>query len=104
MCYIIPVIFGFLLSSSVNAFAADIDVIVYADNNYAPYSYEEGVAVKGIYSEILKSAFSRIDGYKVKIKSVPWKRGCYIQGLSATLGFKDFIGSFEVKTFSGSIV
>ena len=29
---------------------------------------------------------------------------CYIQGLSATLGFKDFIGSFEVKTFSGSIV
>ena len=28
----------------------------------------------------------------------------YIQGLSATLGFKDFIGSFEVKTFSGSIV
>ena len=29
---------------------------------------------------------------------------CYIQGLSATLGFKDFIGSFEVKTFSGTIV
>ena len=43
---------------------------------------------------------------------IPWSEfqeiaeilGRHIQGLSATLGFKDFIGSFEVKTFSGSIV
>ncbi len=75
MCNIFSAIFVFLLASSVNTFAADIDVIVYADNNFPPYSYEEGGAVKGIYSEILKTAFSRMDGYKVNIKAVPWKRG-----------------------------
>ncbi|WP_394392107.1 substrate-binding periplasmic protein [Shewanella woodyi] len=55
--------------------AAEIAVEVYADDSYPPYSYIEKGELKGIYTEILQKAFSRMEGYKVKIKPVPWKRG-----------------------------
>lgn len=54
---------------------AKIEVVIYSDNNYPPYSYEEEKEAKGIYTEILKTAFSRMDGYNVQIKPIPWKRG-----------------------------
>jgi len=50
-------------------------VVVYCDNNYAPYSYVENGKVTGIYADIFKEAFSRMTGYSVTIKPVPWKRG-----------------------------
>jgi len=56
------------------ALSSDIDVEIYADDSYPPYSYNEGGELKGIYTEILKKAFSRMEGYKVKINAVPWKR------------------------------
>ncbi|MDP6777882.1 MAG: ABC transporter substrate-binding protein [Candidatus Latescibacteria bacterium] len=55
--------------------AAQTDVVVYADENYPPYSYRESGEAQGIYAEILKAAFGRMDGYRVTIKPVPWKRG-----------------------------
>ncbi|OQX21985.1 MAG: ABC transporter substrate-binding protein [Desulfobacteraceae bacterium IS3] len=52
-----------------------IYVSVYADDDYPPYSYKEEGKLTGIYTEILMTAFSRMEGYKVNIKPVPWKRG-----------------------------
>ncbi|SMG26202.1 substrate-binding periplasmic protein [Dethiosulfovibrio salsuginis] len=49
-------------------------VVVYGDNGYPPYSYGEGRDVKGIYVDILKEAFSKMEGYDVEIKVLPWKR------------------------------
>ncbi|MCW7753089.1 ABC transporter substrate-binding protein [Desulfobotulus sp. H1] len=50
-------------------------VTIYADNNYPPYAYAEGGEVKGIYTEILRTAFSRMKDYQVTIEAVPWARG-----------------------------
>lgn len=50
-------------------------VTVYADDNCPPYSYAGGDKALGIYNDILRIAFSRMDGYKVLIDPVPWKRG-----------------------------
>jgi polar amino acid transport system substrate-binding protein len=72
---IISTILTFCFNLSAIAFAADINVEVYADEGYPPYSYKENGKAKGIYARILKKAFSRMKGYKVKIKPVPWKRG-----------------------------
>jgi polar amino acid transport system substrate-binding protein len=55
--------------------AADIDVVIYADDRYPPYSYVESGKPRGIYVDILNAAFSRMKGYNVRIKPVPWKRG-----------------------------
>lgn len=60
---------------STAVFAKDINVVVYAVNDYPPYSYEEDKQLKGIYAEILRKAFSGMEGYEVDIKAVPWKRG-----------------------------
>lgn len=49
-------------------------VVVYGDDGYPPYSYGEGREVKGIYVDILKEAFSKMEGYDVEIKVLPWKR------------------------------
>lgn len=55
--------------------AEPIDVVVYADESYPPYSYVERGEAQGIYAEIFRKAFSQMHGYHVQIKSVPWKRG-----------------------------
>ncbi len=49
-------------------------VVVYGDDGYPPYSYRDGREIKGIYVNILREAFSRMDGYEVEIKTLPWKR------------------------------
>ena len=50
-------------------------VIIYGDRNYPPYSYVKDGKPKGIYVEILESAFSKMSDYDVTIKMLPWKRG-----------------------------
>ncbi|WDP89461.1 MAG: transporter substrate-binding domain-containing protein [Desulfobacter sp.] len=57
------------------ATASAQDVVIYCDNNYAPYSYAESGKAAGIYTEIFAKAFARMNGYAVTIKPVPWKRG-----------------------------
>lgn len=54
---------------------AKTDVTIYCDDSYPPYSYKEDREIKGIYTEVVKVAFSRMEQYKVKIKAIPWKRG-----------------------------
>lgn len=49
-------------------------VTIYGDNGYPPYSYEENGEPKGVYVDILKIVFSRMNDYDVKIELKPWKR------------------------------
>ena len=55
--------------------AAAQSVTVYCDNNYAPYSFVDNGKPAGIYVDIFNKAFSKMNGYAVTIKPVPWKRG-----------------------------
>jgi polar amino acid transport system substrate-binding protein len=52
-----------------------IDVTVYADEGYPPYSYAQQGKAAGIYPDIARAAFARMRGYRVALKPVPWKRG-----------------------------
>lgn len=54
---------------------SSIPVIIYTDDSNPPYTFQENGEAKGIYVEILKTAFSRLDGYTVSIEPLPWKRG-----------------------------
>ena len=69
------VVTSFLICLSFAGVAESIKVTVYADESYPPYSYKENGDIKGIYTLIAKTVFSRMKGYKVKIVAVPWKRG-----------------------------
>lgn len=51
-----------------------VQVQVYADDSYPPYSYLEGNTVKGIYTDVLRIAFARMKGFSVSIVANPWKR------------------------------
>lgn len=53
----------------------NIDVVIYGDENYPPYSYVENGIFKGIYTEIIREAAKEIEGYNVELKPVPWRRG-----------------------------
>ncbi|MYM22548.1 DUF445 family protein [Duganella sp. FT135W] len=55
--------------------AADIPVTVYADAGYPPYSYEKDGKPAGLYHDIVQAAFSHMQGYKIEVHTVPWKRG-----------------------------
>lgn len=63
-----------LFLSPLTAFAETL-VTVYADDGYPPYSYAEDGKALGIYNDILRKAFSRMNGYKIIIDPVPWRRG-----------------------------
>ena len=69
---------GALLMSGMcqSTHAADIPVTIYADAGYQPYSYavKNGEAA-GLYFEIVQVAFARMKGYRIVVKTVPWKRG-----------------------------
>lgn len=58
-----------------NLSSAGISVVIYVEDDFEPYSYLQGNEIKGLYCEILKAAFSRMEGYDVRIDAVPWKRG-----------------------------
>jgi polar amino acid transport system substrate-binding protein len=65
---------------ALSASAGEIEVEIYANQDYPPYSYREGGVVKGLYTEILQRVFERMEGYRVKITPLPWKRGlAYIE-------------------------
>ncbi|WP_237361903.1 substrate-binding periplasmic protein [Vibrio marisflavi] len=57
-----------------NAYS-QINVIVYGDDSYPPYSYTENGKISGVYTEILKRVFAKMPEYNVEIHSIPWKRG-----------------------------
>ena len=51
-------------------------VILYGDENYAPYSYVENGRFRGMYVDILEKAAQRLKpDYDITLQPVPWKRG-----------------------------
>lgn len=55
--------------------AFSIEVTIYGDHSYPPYSYSDNKKPAGVYVEIIEKAFTRIEGYELTIEVVPWKRG-----------------------------
>ena len=58
-----------------SVFGTDIDVTIHVDADYKPFSFLDNGEAKGIYIDVLKTAFSRMKGFKVEMKAVPWERG-----------------------------
>lgn len=54
---------------------SSLEVTIYADDGYPPYSYVENDELKGIYTEIMQLAFSQMQEYEITLEGVPWKRG-----------------------------
>ncbi|WP_051709960.1 substrate-binding periplasmic protein [Andreprevotia chitinilytica] len=51
-------------------------VVLYGDDNYAPYSYVENGQFKGIDVDFLQQAAALLKpGYEVELRPLPWKRG-----------------------------
>ncbi|MED5614211.1 substrate-binding periplasmic protein [Janthinobacterium sp. P210005] len=55
--------------------AAPQTVILYGDDDYAPYSYVENGVFKGMYVDILRQAASTMPAYRLELQPRPWKRG-----------------------------
>jgi len=64
----------FLCVSTVFAAEDKVEVVLYGDDSYPPYSYIVDGESEGIYCRILKLAAQRIEGYDVRVALVPYKR------------------------------
>ncbi|KAB8059413.1 transporter substrate-binding domain-containing protein [Janthinobacterium sp. FT14W] len=64
-----------LLGAWPAALAAPQTVILYGDDDYAPYSYVENGVFKGMYIDILRQAASAMPAYRLELQPRPWKRG-----------------------------
>lgn len=70
------ILLALLLGAAAASQAAEpVNVVVYSDDAYPPYSYAEKGQARGIYAEIFRKAFAQMPEYHVEIKPVPWKRG-----------------------------
>jgi len=57
------------------------------DKDYPPYSYSENGVAKGIYVDIIKLAFSKIDAYDVKFNMMAWKKAITMTKKGMVVGF-----------------
>ena len=60
---------------SLSAVGDEIEVIIYVDDAYRPFSFSENGNAKGKYIDILKMAFSRLPDFNVTMVPIPWNRG-----------------------------
>ncbi len=72
LCALLCALLGALAGA---AAAAPVDVTIYADDHYPPYSYVDNGRLTGIYTLIVERALERLPGYRVQLLPVPWKRG-----------------------------
>lgn len=70
-------LFSFCLTSSIQANTpqAQTELTIIGDRNYAPYSYETNGVPTGLYVDILRAVFDRLDDYQLTFSMDPWKRG-----------------------------
>ena len=62
-------------------------VTIFVDDAYQPYSFKNAAGeAQGVYIDILKTAFSRMPEYSVKLEPVPWKRGKLLMEKGEGLG------------------
>lgn len=57
------------------------------DKGYPPYSYKEDKITKGVYVDVIKSAFSKMPDYDVKFKPLAWKKAGSLVKKGKAVGF-----------------
>ena len=67
------VLFSFALLNT--AQADDTKVTILVDDAYKPFCYGEAGQARGMYVDVLRTAFSRMKDYRITMVPVPWKRG-----------------------------
>ena len=53
-------------------------VIIHGEDTYKPYCWEEDGEYQGVYVDIIKQAFDKLEDYELELKPVPWKRGLHL--------------------------
>jgi len=67
--------FSILLIGLGTAYAVE-KIVIYGDDDYAPYSYLEDGQFIGIYVSILQDAAKKLAAaYSIQLQPIPWKRG-----------------------------
>lgn len=88
-------------------------VVLYGDDDYAPYSYVENGQLKGVYVDILKKAIELMPAnYQVELQPRPWKRGLAELASGAALGLfppymrkeRPFIQPYSTAIFHETVV
>jgi polar amino acid transport system substrate-binding protein len=64
-----------LLIVPLSAIGSEVEVTIYVDDAYKPFSFEHNGQAKGMYIDVLTAAFSKMKDFKVTMKPVPWNRG-----------------------------
>lgn len=62
-----------LCLSTTHAPAAPL--LIYADDDYPPYTYVERGRLTGIYTGIVQRALQAMPQYRTELRAVPWQRG-----------------------------
>lgn len=71
-----PILWCLITCLSMPAAYAGQKVILFGDDDYAPYSYMEDGEFTGMYVDILKKAALKLaPAYEVEWQPRPWKRG-----------------------------
>jgi polar amino acid transport system substrate-binding protein len=105
-------VFFALVAASVTANAAE-KIIIYGDDDYAPYSYVEDGRFKGMYVEILSETAKMLaPDYMIELQPIPWKRGLaeLANGSSFALfppGLKkerDYIQPYSIAIYRETVV
>ena len=76
-----------LLGLLANSLFATQTIELLGDKSYPPYSYKENGNAKGVYVDVIKSAFAKIPEYNVKFKMVAWKRAIAMTKKGISIGF-----------------
>jgi len=67
----IKILFFILLSFTI---LAKEKVVIYADENYPPYTYVENGKLTGIYIDLLKGVNKKLIDFDIIIEPIPWTR------------------------------
>lgn len=78
-------------------------VVIFGEDNYLPYSYinAEGEP-SGVYVDLLRSVFDRMQNYEVQIELVPWERAlAALEAGDVFAIFPPYRQSFDIRPFIG---
>jgi len=75
-----------LLTLNVFLFASQV-IELAGDKDYPPYSYSEKGVAKGVYVDIIKALFAKIDAYDVHFNMMAWKKAQVMVRKGKIVGF-----------------
>lgn len=87
-------------------------VVLYGDDDYAPYSFVVNGQFKGIYVDLLRTAAKKLaPHYEVALEPMPWKRGLNALQSGSVLGLfppykvakRDYIGPYSVPLYRETV-